>query len=344
MSGSKSFQILRFIVLRLLVSVPVILGIIFLTFMLTRIGNQDPVAMLAGPMADDKMLSMIRAQLQLDRPLVEQFLSYIVRLAHGDLGVSWQGGAPVFHEIRILFPVTLELVLLSVGLATLIGVPVGLRAANRPNGWFDQLTRFGSLAGFSVPTYWLGLMAILIFFYLLRWAPPPMGRLAMDVAAPAMVTGSTLLDSLIAGNWAAARSALAQLVLPVSCFTLLAAAPIIKHTRAIAIDIMGSDYVRFARANGFSQATIRRIALRNALAPVLTFLGSELTSLLAAAALIEYIFSWGGLGQWGLNAILLGDFAVVQGYVLTLGLFSVLIFLIVDLVVLLIEPRSGARA
>ncbi len=344
MPRTRGAAILRFIVVRLLVSLPVIIGIIFLTFMLTRIGHQDPVAMLAGPMADDKMLAMIRAQLQLDRPLFEQFYVYIVRLAHGDLGVSWQGGAPVLHEIRTLLPVTLELILLSVGLATLIGVPVGLHAASRPNGWFDQLTRFGSLAGFSVPTYWMGLMAILVFFYLLRWAPPPMGRLAMDVVAPAAVTGSTLIDSLIAGNWPAVRSALAQLVLPVACFTLLAAAPIIKHTRAIAIDIMGSDYMRFARANGFSRATQQRIALRNAFAPVLTFLGTELTSLLAAAALIEYIFSWGGLGQWGLNAILLGDFAVVQGYVLTLGLFSVLIFLVVDLVVLLVEPRSGAMA
>ena len=337
-------RILKFIAVRLLVSVPVVLGILFLTFMLTRIGHQDPVALLAGPMADEKMLAMIRAQLQLDRPLFEQFYIYIARLAHGDLGVSWQGGAPVLHEIATLFPVTLELILLSVGLATLIGVPVGLRAAGRPNGWFDQLTRFGSLAGFSVPTYWMGLMAILVFFYLLRWAPPPLGRLAMDVVAPALVTGSTLLDSLIAGNWPALRSALGQLVLPVACFTLLAAAPIIKHTRAIAIDIMGSDYVRFARANGFSAATIRRIALRNAFVPILSFLGSELTSLLAAAALIEYIFSWGGMGQWGLNAILLGDFAVVQGYVLTLGLFSVLIFLVVDLVVLLVEPRSAAMA
>ena len=125
---------------------------------------------------------------------------------------------------------------------------------------------------------------------------------------------------------------------------MLAAAPIIKHTRAIVIEIMGSDYVRYARANGFSRRTIRRMALRNALAPILTFLGSELTSLLAAAALIEYIFSWGGLGQWGLNAILLGDFAVVQGYVLSLALFSVFVFLIIDLAVMLIEPRSGSGA
>src|SRR6185312_15015622 len=234
------------------------------------------------------------------------------------------------------FPITLELVVLAVGFAALIGIPVGIRAAMHPNGRFDQVTRFGALTAFSIPTYWMGLMAILVFFYFLRWAPPPMGRIGLEVIAPPVVTGSTLLDSVIAGNWAAARSAAGQLVLPVGCFMLLAMAPIIKQTRAIAIEVFGSDYMRFARASGFSRRTLRRMALRNSLAPVLTFLGTELTSLLAAASLIEYIFSWGGLGQYGLNAILQGDFAIVQGYVLTLALFSVGVFLVVDLAVLML--------
>jgi len=271
--------------------------------------------------------------------LLLQFANYLFRLLQGDLGVSWQGGIPVWGEILHLFPATLELVLLSVGLATLIGVPIGLRAATNPNGWFDQLSRFGSLAGFSMPTYWMGLMAILVFFYILRWAPAPMGRLSMEVVAPTVVTGSLLLDCILAGNWQALGSALAHLALPVACFTLLAAAPMIKQSRAILIEIMNSDYVRYARANGFSKATIRKMALRNAATPLLTFLGTELTSLLAAAALVEYIFSLSGLGQWGLNAILLGDFAVVQGYVLTLALFSVFIFMVIDLIVMLLEPR-----
>lgn len=336
--------IARFLALRLAVAVPVVLGILFLTFMLIRIGHQDPVAMLAGPLADAATYQQIRSELGLDRPLWQQFVIYVQHLLHGDLGRSWQGGAPVLHEIVTHFPITLELVALAVGIAALIGIPVGIRAAMRPNGRFDQITRFGALAAFSIPTYWMGLMAILIFFYLLRWAPPPMGRLSLEVIAPPVVTGSVLIDSLIAGNWEAARSAAAQLVLPVACFTLVAMAPIIKQTRAIAIEVFGADYMRFARASGFSRATLRRMALRNSLAPVLTFLGTELTSLLAAASLIEYIFSWGGLGQYGLNAILQGDFAVVQGYVLTLALFSVVIFLVVDLAVLLLEPRSHLRA
>jgi len=322
----------------------VVLGIVFLTFMLIRIGHQDPVAMLAGPLADASTYAMIRKELDLDRPLLQQFVTYVEHLAHGDLGRSWQGGAPVLQEIVSHFPITLELVVLAVGLAAFVGIPVGIRAAMGPNGRFDQITRFGALTAFSIPTYWMGLMAILVFFYFLRWAPPPMGRVSLEVIAPPVVTGSVLIDSLISANWAAARSAAAQLVLPVACFALLAMAPIIKHTRAIAIGVFGSDYMRFARASGFSRRTLRRMALRNSLAPVLTFLGTELTSLLAAASLIEYIFSWGGLGQYGLNAILQGDFAVVQGYVLTLALFSVVVFLVVDLAVLLLEPRAHLRA
>jgi len=340
MITTRRSRIIRFLFVRLFVSIPVILGIVFLTFMLIRIGGQDPVAMIAGPVADSAMLSAIRTQLQLDQPLLQQFLNYVLLVSQGDLGVSWQGGIPVLSEIKQLFPATLELVFLSVGLAALIGVPIGMRSAFKPNGWFDQLTRFCSLAGFSMPTYWLGLMAIFVFFYLLRWAPAPMGGLGVDVATPAVVTGSVLIDCLLEGNWNALSSALSHLALPVLCFALLAAAPIIKQTRAIMLEIVGSDYVRYARANGFSKKTIEKIALRNAAGPLLTFLGLELTSLLAAAALIEYIFSLSGLGQWGLNAILLGDFAVVQGYVLTLALSSMLIFMVIDLMVLLLEPRN----
>ena len=335
--------IARFLALRLAVAVPVVLGILFVTFMLVRVGHQDPVALLAGPMADAATYKMIRSQLELDQPLLQQFVVYVGRLARGDLGQSWQGGGPVLHEIVTHFPITLELVVLAVGFASLVGIPIGIRAAMRPNASFDQATRFGALAAFSIPTYWMGLMAILVFFYLLRWAPAPMGRLGMEVAAPPALTGSMLLDSLLAGNWEAARSAAAHLVLPVGCFALVAMAPIIKQTRAIAIEVFGSDYMRFARASGFSRATLRRMALRNSLAPVLTFLGTEITSLLAAASLIEYIFAWGGLGKWGLDAILQGDFAVVQGYVLTLALFSVIVFLVVDLAVLVLEPRGHRR-
>ena len=156
--------IARFLALRLAVAVPVVLGIVFLTFMLIRIGHQDPVAMLAGPLADASTYAMIRKELDLDRPLLQQFVTYCAHFQHRDLGRSWQGGAPVLQEIIAHYPITLELVVLAVGLASLIGIPVGIRAAMRPNGRFDQVTRFGALTAFSIPTYWMGLMAILVFF------------------------------------------------------------------------------------------------------------------------------------------------------------------------------------
>jgi peptide/nickel transport system permease protein len=336
--------LLRFVLRRLLVAIPVIAGVLLVTFMLVRIGHQDPVAMIGGPTADAATLQRIRAELELDQPVLVQFAAYARRVLSGDLGQSWLANQRVGDAILHHLPATLELVVLAVGLGALLGIPIGLRAAFRPNGLFDNVTRTISLLGFSIPTYWLGLMAIFVFFFLLRWAPAPMGRLPVVAIPPPDVTGSALIDSLIAGQFATARSALAQLVLPVLCFTIVAAAPIIKQTRAIAIEIMAGDAIRYARSCGFGPRTLRAIAWRAAMVPVLTFIGTEFTQLLAAASLIEFIFAWGGLGHWGLNAILQGDFAAVQGYVLTLAVASVLVFIVVDIAVLMLEPRGRARA
>jgi peptide/nickel transport system permease protein len=155
------------------------------------------------------------------------------------------------------------------------------------------------------------------------------------------VTGSYLIDGLIASDWNAVRSAFSQLILPVLCVTIISSAPIIKQTRAIALDALGSDYIRYASAQGLPKRMVRRIALNNSWTPVVTFVGTELTSLIGTVSLIEYVFAWGGLGQYGLSAIITGDFSVVQAYVLFLALFSVIVFLIVDLFVMLYEPRTA---
>ncbi|MCH8110711.1 MAG: ABC transporter permease [Proteobacteria bacterium] len=330
----------RFIIRRLVLTLPLLLGIIFITFMLVRIGGQDAVGMLASPMADENEIALIRSDLGLDKPLFVQFGIYMGNILQGDLGESWQSNSPVLDEILLRIPASLELLLTSVALGTLFGVPIGLRAATRPNRAFDQISRFGSLVGFSIPTYWMALMSIFFFFFLLRWAPPPLGRISLAVFPPNDVTGSYFIDGVLSGNWPAAWSALGHLVLPVFVFSMIVAAPIIKQTRAIALEVLGSDYIRFARASGFSRRTIRRMALRNSFTPIVTYIGTELAGLLAAVSLVELIFAWGGLGQWGLNAILFGDFAAVQGYVLVLAVFAVSVFLLVDLLVLIFEPRS----
>jgi peptide/nickel transport system permease protein len=278
--------------------------------------------------------------LALDQPIWVQFGRYAAHLLHGDLGVSWMSNRPVLQDLVERAPATLELLLWGVGLGALIGIPTGLRAARRRNGIFDQVSRILSLFGFSIPTYFLALCMLLIFFYLLEWAPPAMGRLSLLYTPPPRVTGSYFIDGLLASNWEVARSAFAQLILPVCCVTIISAAPIIKQTRAIAGEILASDYIRHARAMGLGERTIARMLLRNARLPIITLIGSEVAGLVGTTSLIEYVFAWGGVGQFGLNAIVRGDFVVIQGYVLALGLFSILVFLTVDLLALVLEPRA----
>jgi peptide/nickel transport system permease protein len=319
--------------------IPLLVGVMILTFMLVRIGGLDPVGLLAGPTATAEEFEIITKELGLDKPLWKQFLIYAQNVAQGDLGESWLSNRPVLDDIAARSVVSLELLFWGIGIGTFIGVPIGLRAAFNPNGRFDQSARILSLLGFSIPTYWLGLVMLFVFFYLLGWAPPGMGRISLMVSPPDFVTGSYFIDSLLSSNWRAAHSSLSHLVLPVICLAIVSAAPIIKQTRAIALEVISSDAVRYARACGLKAKTVRQIVFRNSATPVLTFVGTEITGLVGTMSLIEYVFAWGGLGQYGLNAIVRGDFTAVQGYVLVLALFSVLIFLIVDIVVALIEPR-----
>jgi ABC-type dipeptide/oligopeptide/nickel transport system permease component len=313
---------------------------VFVTFMLIRVGGLDPVGRLAGPTATQAEFDMIREDLGLDEPLLVQFGIYAGKVATGDLGESWLSNRSVSQDIAERAFISLELLFWGVGLGALIGIPVGLRAAFNPNGRFDQISRILSLLGFSIPTYWLGLVMLFVFFYLLRWAPPGIGRINLFITPPDFVTGSYLIDGLLSANWAAVQSTIAQMVLPVICLAIVSAAPIIKQTRAIALEVLSSDAVRYARACGLPKRAMRKLVLRNSAVPVLTFVGTEITGLVGTMSLIEYVFAWGGLGQYGLNAIVSGDFTAVQGYVLTLALFSVLVFLVIDIVVFLIEPRA----
>lgn len=328
---------------RLVISVPLLIGILFFTFMLVRLGGQDPVGLLAGPTATVEEIDIVRAELGLDKPLFTQFWIYLGNIVQGDIGKSWISNQSVLLDILERIPITLELLLWGVAFGSIIGVPVGLRAAFRHDKWFDQISRGISLLGFSIPTYFLGLVLLFVFFYLLGWSPPGMGRVSLLISPPPTITGSYLIDGLLVGDLSAARSALAQLILPVIAVAIISAAPIVKHTRAIALEVMSSDFVRFARASGLPAKKVSRIVLRNSSTPVATFIGTELTGVIGSVSLIEYVFAWGGVGQYGLNAIIRGDFSAVQGYVLFLAIFSLVVFILVDLLVLVLEPRAGAE-
>jgi ABC-type dipeptide/oligopeptide/nickel transport system permease component len=329
-----------FLLRRLALLVPLLLVVALGTFVLLRLGGQDPSAMLAGPTATAEEIARLRADYALDRPLPVQFLIWLTRVIHGDLGQSWLSNRPVLTELLDRAPASLELLLLGVLIGALVGVPVGLMSALRRGRTIDHAARLVSLLGYSIPTYFLGLAMLLVFFYLLDWAPPGMGRISLMLSPPPRITGSFLLDAFLAGDLEAAHSAAAQLVLPVACIAILCAAPIIAQTRGITLNVLSSAPIAYAEAQGLPPRFIARMALRNAATPVITFIGAELIGLVGSGSLIEYVFAWGGTGQFGLDAIIKGDFAVVQGYVLLLAVFSVIVFLAVDIIVLALEPRA----
>jgi peptide/nickel transport system permease protein len=332
--------VLSLLARRLLLSIPIVLGVLVFTFLLVRVGGNDPVALLAGPTGTPQEIAQITERLKLDQPIWRQFWEFMIQVASGDLGRSWLSDRPVLDELLDRLPATLEIVLLGALIGAVVGVPAGLRAALRAGGAFDQLSRIVSLLGFGMPTIFLGLVLVFIFFFALQWAPPPMGRLDLLLDPPARITGSYLVDALLARDLEAAYSAAGRMVLPCAAIAIVFAAPLIKQTRAIALDVLANDFVRHARILGLPERQVRRIVWRNSAAPLVTYAATELSALFGAAAVLELIFAWGGISQFGLTAILRGDFAVIQGFVIFMSAIAIVVFAAADMLVLWLEPRA----
>jgi peptide/nickel transport system permease protein len=327
---------------RLLQSVPSVFGIIVISFVLTRALPGDPAVYFAGAMADADSIAEVREALGLDRSWLEQFFIYTGNLFSGDLGLSLSTGRPVIEELLTRLPASLELTFAGLGLAVLCAVPLGILAATRPGSWVDHLCRVLVTAGVSLPTFFTGLFLIYVFYYLLGWAPSPLGRLDVFVLPPERVTGFYIVDGLIAGDPETALASLRQLVLPAVTLGLFALAPIARMTRAAMLNALSSDYVRTARANGLSRSTVLiTYALRNAALPVLTTLGMVFSFLLGANVLVEKVFSWPGIGSFAIEALVASDYAAVQGFVLSMAMLFVVVNLAIDMVLTLIDPRVG---
>jgi len=330
---------------RLLQSLPSLFGVVLISFLLTRALPGDPAVYFAGAMADADSIEQTRQALGLDRSWPEQFFLYLGRLFHGDLGMSLGTGRPVIEELVTRLPASLELTLIGLGLAVGVAVPLGVLAATRPGSWIDHLCRMLVTAGVSLPTFFTGLFLIYVFYFLLGWAPSPLGRLDILYLSPPHVTGFYLIDSLLAGDgetfWAAVR----QLILPAVTLGLFALAPIARMTRAAMLNALASDYVRAARAGGLRRATVLvTYALRNAALPVLTTLGMVFSFLLGANVLVEKVFSWPGIGSFAIEALVASDYAAVQGFVLTMALLFVVVNLVIDVVLTLIDPRVALQS
>ena len=330
----------RIILRRLLAALPSLAGVVVVTFLLTRAIPGDPAAYFAGASATTEAVEQIRQQLGLDRPLLEQFFRYVADLARGDLGLSLTTGQPVLQELMARLPASLELVLLALLLACAVAIPLGVAAATRPGSWIDQLARLVTTAGVSLPTFFTGLLLAYVFYFLLGWAPSPLGRLDPMFSPPPTVTGLYLVDAALAGDralwWAAAK----QLVLPVLTMAIFVLAPIARMTRASMLAVLSSDFVRTARASGLSRGTVLvRYALRNALLPVVTTLGMVFGFMIGSSVVIEKVFGWPGVGSYAIDALTASDYAPVQGFVLAMGILFVLLNLLIDVLYVVIDPR-----
>ncbi len=330
---------------RLLVAVPSLVGVVIVTFLLTRALPGDPAAYFAGPAATREAIEQIRVQLGLDKSLPEQFIRYVSDLARGDLGASLTTGQPVVTEIRNRLPPSAELTLLGLVVSVAIAVPLGILAATRPGSMVDHVCRVVATAGVSLPVFFTGLILVYVFYYLVGWAPAPLGRLDIFFSPPPPVTGFYLIDSLIAGDGGLFLASLNQLILPALTLGIFSLAPIARMTRASMLAVLSSDFVRTARASGLSPYTITvTYAFRNAMLPVVTTLGMVFSFLLGANVLVEKVFAWPGIGSFAVEALIASDFAPVQGFVLTMAVMYVALNLLIDMLYGLIDPRVRIEA
>lgn len=333
-------QRIQIVLGRLVQAVPTVLGIIVVTFLMTRALPGDPAAFFAGPAATAESIAEIRAQLGLDRPWSAQFASYVSDLVRGDLGRSISTGQPVMADLASRLPASLELTLVALLVSVSIAVPLGVLAAVRQDTWVDQLCRFVVTAGVSLPTFFTGLLLVYVFYFLLGWAPMPLGRLDLLALPPPPVTGFMLIDSALAGQWSSFRSAIGQLILPALTLALFTLAPIARMTRASMVQALASDYIRTARACGLSPGKVLFVyALRNAQLPVITTLGMVFSFTLGANVLVEKVFSWPGIGSYAVEALVSSDYAAVQGFVLAMALLFVTLNLLIDIIYTMIDPR-----
>lgn len=325
---------------RMFYVVPQLVGILLISFLLIKLIPGDPAVLMLGPFATEQAMAELRSELGLDKTIIEQFLIYLGNVAQGDLGTSWQTTLPVTTDLAQRIPATLELITLSLVLALAIGVPLGVAGARRKKGAIRTLADYYGLFAGALPDFWLGMVLIFIFYTMLGLVPAPLGRIDFSILPPPTITGSLLIDSLVTGNWAAFYNAAGHLVLPVITLGVINAGPILKMTQSTMERMLDSDYSRYAEICGLPPDVISRKAFRNALPSVVTIVSVLYGYLIGGAVLVEIVFSWGGAGQYAVQGVLNADFNPVLGFVLVSAIFSLVIYLVVDLIYFAIDPRT----
>ena len=333
---------IRFTIRRILWLVVVLIGLSVITFYLSRMVPGDPASLYLGPRAKPEQVEYLRTQMGLDKPLYVQFIYYWRDLVRGDLGESLRTHRPVITGIIDRLPASLELMFCAILIATLVGIPLGAISAKKENTLVDHLSRVFSVANVSLPTFWLAMLAQIVFFKWLGLLPVG-GRIdtVVGLVNPIeKITGFYILDSLLTGNWTALKSSVAHLILPAFTLATYSTGIITRMTRSTMLEVLREDYITTARSIGIAEKEIVLVqGLRNALGPTLTAAGLCFAFMLTGTFFIELIFFWPGLGTYTTTAIFSNDYPVIMGVTILMAIFYVLINLLVDIMIAAVDPR-----
>lgn len=329
----------RIILGRLVLLPPQVLGVVLATFVLVRFLPGDPALLLLGNMATPEGIAALRQKLGLDQGLWTQFMRYLGHVLHGDLGTSIFTSHPVTQDLLERAPATLELITYAMILTLVIGVGLAVISVVQRGGAADYLTRIYGLAAGALPDFWVGLLLIFFLYHWAGWAPAPFGRIDTYLMPPKTITGFYTLDSILTGNWTDLVSALGRLALPVVTIAIVNAGAMMKMTQTVFAGVYEGSFIRHARACGLPQRRIVAMALKNSLPPIITTAGFLFGFLLGAAVLVETIFAWGGLGQYAVQSVINSDYPALQGFVMVSAIFVLLVYLVVDVLYELVDPR-----
>ena len=333
---------LAYIIRRILILIPTLLGVSVIVFLMLHITPGDPAELLLGERSTVESLKAMREHLGLDKPLYVQYGMFLERLLQGDLGETIWTRQKVWIEVKQRFPATIELSVAAMTISCLLGMFFGIVSATKQYSIFDYLSMLGALVGVSMPIFWLGLVLMLIFSLHLGWLPVS-GRLTIGVDLDT-ITNFYILDAILTRNGVALRDALRHIILPAATLSTIPMAIVARMTRSSMLDVLRQDYIKTAKAKGLSQSkVIFKHALRNALIPVVTTIGLQFGILLGGAILTETIFAWPGVGKWMYDAVSQRDYMVIQGGTLFIATIFVVINLVVDVLYAVINPRISVK-
>ena len=333
---------LEFFLKRLVLAVAVIIGVTIITFAIARLVPSNPARLWLGPRATPEQIEITTKQLGLDRPLIDQYFIYLKQVLRGDFGISLKSRQPILNDLRVFLPATLELVIFSMLLATLIGVPLGVISATRKNTLIDHIVRFFAVFNASTPVFWLALILQLVLVE--KWELLPLGgRVSQNISLfnpVETITGFYLIDSTLTQNWIALKDALIHMILPGLVLASGSIGIAIRLSRASMIEVLEQKYITMAWSFGLKPRVIYfQLALKNAIVPTMMVLGLTFVWSITGAILVEVIFLWPGLGSYLTRAVLNFDFPVIVSISLVVSVFYVLVNLVLDLAQSLIDPR-----